>query len=221
MKFKTSLFNTRYRFGCIFALILFTLPTHAGITQEFNTWSYHKALDRSTNLEYSLARSPMPKRGLYDLIRLEFVCKDNRLQMVVDSNSLITSQNRTFDFEYRIDNNPPVTIQMRTFPDSKRRAYTDEHARQIAEAMLTGKSVFVRIHTLIKKVLSGAMPLDDAVEPITRVFADCGMQPGGVRKETADYSLSDFASDLSRLTAAQQKQVMNQLRQMIKELEGQ
>lgn len=215
MKLKTRLFKHFLQILCIVALSLQT-----AVAQDFHTWSYHRNRDHLANLEYTLARSPLPTRGLYDLIRLEIVCKANQLQLIVDSNSLITSQNQPFDFDYRIDNQAFVTIEMRTFSDSRRRAYNDEHAQAFAEALLNGKSVFVRIHTMLKKVLSGAMPLDDAHEPITRVLADCGIQLSDLSNDTEDYGLTEFERDLKRLPATQQRQLLNRIRQMIKELDA-
>ena len=215
MKLKTRLFKHFLQILCIVALSLQT-----AVAQDFHTWSYHRNRDHLANLEYTLARSPLPKRGKYDLIRLEIVCKANQLQLVVDSNSLITSQNQPFDFDYRIDKQALVTIEMRTFSDTRRRAYNDEHALAFAEALLNGKSVFVRIHTMLKNILSGAMPLDDAREPITRVLADCGIQRSDLSNETEDYDLNEFERDLKRLPTTQQRQLLNRIRQMIKELDA-
>ena len=53
--------------------------------QEMETWAYHKEWDKLNNLSFSLARSPMPKRGLYDDIRLEIICEDNNLQLVAET----------------------------------------------------------------------------------------------------------------------------------------
>ncbi|CCE22560.1 hypothetical protein [Methylotuvimicrobium alcaliphilum] len=215
MKLKTRLFKHFLQILCIVALSLQT-----AVAQDFHTWSYHRNRDHLANLEYTLARSPLPKRGKYDLIRLEIVCKANQLQLVVDSNSLITSQSQPFDFDYRIDKQALVTIEMRTFSDTRRRAYNDEHALAFAEALLNGKSVFVRIHTMLKNILSGAMPLDDAREPITRVLADCGIQRSDLSNETEDYGLNEFERDLKRLPTTQQRQLLNRIRQMIKELDA-
>ncbi|GAB4267386.1 MAG: hypothetical protein Kow0065_18000 [Methylomicrobium sp.] len=193
-------------------------PALAAVTTEFNSWTYHKEWDRLSNREYSLARSPLPKRNLYDLMRLEIVCKNDQLQLVIDSNSLITSQDRAFDFEYQIDSKTPITIQMRTFPDSKRRGYSDEHAREVAEAILAGDTLFIRIHTLIRKVLSGAMPLNDADEPIGQVLADCGISRAKDRSKAGDYTFSDFESDFGKLSEAQQQQVLEQIKRLLDDL---
>ena len=39
----------------------------------------------------------------YDNIMLEIVCKENKLQVVIDAENLITSQGSSFDLEYQID----------------------------------------------------------------------------------------------------------------------
>ncbi|MGR9045535.1 MAG: hypothetical protein ACU83N_09580, partial [Gammaproteobacteria bacterium] len=181
----------------------------AETVQESNTWTYHKEWDKLNNLSYSLARSPLPKRGLYDNLRLEILCKDHRLQFAVDANSLITSQGRSFEFEYQVDDNNPVFIQMRTYPDTKRRGYTDNQVEQTVEDLLAGKSVFIRIQTLIKTVLSAALPLHDAAQPVKQVLADCNRAlPGGEDLPPA-YSLDDFERDFQQLSEERQRQALS------------
>ena len=131
-----------------------------------NTWSYHQENDRLSNRNYSFALSPLPSRGLYDNIKLEIICKENLLQVAIEADSLIASQGSAFDFEYQIDKNPPVMLQMKTFKDSKRRGYTEEYAKRIVDDLLAGQSVFIRVNTMIREVLSVALPLENAAEPI-------------------------------------------------------
>ena len=106
---------------------------------------------------------------------LEIVCKDHKLQAVINADDLIASQNSDFKVEYQIDKNPPVTLSMKTFPDSKRRGYTESDAKRIANDLLTGQAVFVRINTMIRTVLSSSIPLDNIAEPIGQVLKDCGL----------------------------------------------
>ena len=178
-----------------------------------NTWSYHQENDRLSNRTYSFALSPLPTRGLYDNLRLEILCKDNVLQVSADADSLIASQGSAFDFEYQIDKNPPVTLQMKTFPDSKRKGYTEEYAKRIIDDLLTGQAVFIRINTMIQKVLSAAMPLENAEEPIKQVMADCGLN---ATAEPA-YSLSEFEQDFGKLPPEQQQQVLSKIKKIIME----
>jgi hypothetical protein len=183
-----------------------------------NIWSYHQESDRLTNRTYSLARSPMPTRGLYDDIKLEIVCKDNNLQVVIDADSLIASQNSTFDVEYQIDKKTPVTIQMRTFKDSKRKGYSDEYAKRIADDILTGQSIFIRVHTMIKNVLSGSMSLENAAEPIKHVFADCGLTVADSATSEPVYSLAEFEQEFSKLSSEQQQQVLSKIKEIMMEM---
>ena len=178
-----------------------------------NTWSYHQENDRLSNRSYSFALSPLPPRGLYDNIRLEIICKDNTLQVVIDADSLIASQGSTFDFEYQIDKNPPITLQMKTFKDSKRRGYNEEQSKRIVEDLLTGQSIFIRVNTMIRTVLSAAMPLDNATEPVKHVVADCGFNAS---KEPS-YSLTEFEQELGKLPSEQQQQVLGKIKQIIME----
>jgi len=178
-----------------------------------NTWSYHQENDRLTNRSYSFALSPLPPRGLYDNIRLEVVCKDNTLQVVIDADSLIASQGSSFDFEYQIDKNSPVTLQMKTFKDSKRRGYTEEQAKRIVDDLLTGQSVFISVNTMIRKVLSAAMPLENAAEPIKHVVADCGLNA----TSEPVYNLTEFEQEFSKLPSEQQQQVLGKIKQIIME----
>ena len=176
-----------------------------------NTWSYHQESDRLSNRTFSFALSPMPPRGLYDNIRLEVICKDNNLQVVIDADSLIASQGSTFDFEYQIDKNPPITLQMETFEDSKRRGYTEKQAKRIVDDLLAGQSIFIRVNTMIRTVLSAAMPLENATEPVKHVVADCGLNTTG---EPA-YSLTEFEQELGKLPSEQQQQVLGKIKQII------
>ncbi|MGZ5007619.1 MAG: hypothetical protein ACXWFI_07685 [Methylobacter sp.] len=183
-----------------------------------NTWSYQQKSDPQTNLSYSFAQSPVSARGAYDNLRLEVTCKDNILQVSVDADNLIASQGSDFNFEYQIDKNPPVSIQMKTFPDSKRKGYTEKDARRIIDGMLAGQSVFIRIDTMIRKVLSAAIPLDDAAESVKHVVSDCGLgvSSGNAAAESS-YSLAEFEQDLDKLPPDQQRQVLNQLKEIVKE----
>ena len=178
-----------------------------------NIWSYHQESDRLTNRSYSFALSPMPPRGLYDNIRLEIICKDNILQVSVDADSLIASQGSDFEFEYRIDKNPPVKLQMKTAKDSKRKGYTQDDARRIVDDLLTGQSVFIRVNTMIRKVLSAAMPLENAADPIKHVVADCGLSDN-VAGEPA-YSLGEFEQEFGQLPLAQQQHVLSEIKKIM------
>jgi hypothetical protein len=182
-----------------------------------NTWSYHQENDRSTNRSYSLALSPLPPRGLYDNIRLEVVCKDNTLQVAIDADSLIASQGSDFDFEYQIDKKPPVTLQMKTFKDNKRRGYTEDQAKRIVDDLLIGQSIFIRVNTMIRTVLSAAMPLENAAEPVKHVIADCGLSLSGSATGESPYSLSEFEQEFGKLPPEQQQQVLGKIKQIIME----
>ncbi len=181
-------------------------------------WSYLETADPSTNRSYSIARSPLPRRDLYDDLRLELVCKDNKLLAVIDSDILIASQGSNFDVEYQIDKQAPVKIQMRTFPDSKRKGYNDAQAKTVADALLSGQSVFIRVTTMIRRVLSGSIPLDGVVEPVKHVLADCG----GVTQNQAPvtetpYSLTDFEQAFGQLSPAQQQRILSQIQKLMAE----
>jgi hypothetical protein len=184
-----------------------------------NAWSYHQESDRLTNRSYSFALSPLPPRGRYDNIRLEVVCKDNTLQVVIDADSLIASQGSDFDFEYQIDKKPPVTLQMKTFRDTKRRGYTEEQAKRIADDLLTGQSVFIRVNTMIRTVLSAAMPLENAAEPIKHVVSDCGLSLSGNAVGEPAYSLSEFEQEFGKLPPEQQQQMLGKIKQILREMQ--
>lgn len=196
-------------------LLVFLLPVNALAA---NAWNYLQESDRLNNRSYSIARSPLPRSDLYDNMRLEVVCKDNALQVTIESNSLIASQGSRFDFEYQIDQKPPVKIQMTTFKDSKRRGFTSEHAQTLVADMLDGQAIFVRVNTLIRKVLSGSIPLDDAAKPLTQVLADCGIAASGNSVIENPYSLADFQQDFAKLNEEQQRQLLDKIRKLIIEM---
>ncbi|WP_241674448.1 hypothetical protein [Candidatus Methylobacter oryzae] len=199
----------------IFALLF----CHAVNVSADNTWSYLQKSDPLNNRTYSVAQSPLPARGRYDNLRMEIVCKDNTLQVAIDADSLIASQGSGFDFEYQIDKNPAVTIQMKTFPDSKRKGYTEQDAKRIVNDILAGQSIFIRVNTMIRKVLSAAMPLENAAETVKHVVSDCGLNlSAGVAKEQA-YSLAEFEREFGKLSPARQQQVLDQLKQIMNAIE--
>lgn len=158
----------------------------------------------------------MPKGSGYDNLRMELICKNNKLQFAVDAKSLITSQGKVFDFDYQIDKNNPVSIQMKTYSNSKRRGYTDEKAEQIAEDILSGQSVFIRIHTLISTMLSAAIPLNDAVQPIQHVLTDCGIVSPNKGETRPAYNLTDFERDFKQLSPEQQRQTLDKINELMK-----
>jgi hypothetical protein len=186
-------------------------------TSAANTWSYHQESDRLNNRTYSFVESPMPLHELYDDLRLEIICKDNVLQVVLNADSLIASQDSVFNLEYQIDKNPPNTFPMRTFKDSKRRGYTEDQARRFIDDLFTGKAIFIRVNTLIRKVLSAELPLDNAAQPINHVMSDCGQ---GLITNPANnpvYTLGDFENDFNKLSSDQQQQVLNKVNKIIME----
>lgn len=183
-----------------------------------NTWNYHRESDSLTNQTYSLAKSPMPRPGLYDDIMLEIVCKDNKLQAVIDADDLIASQGSRFDMEYQIDKNAPVKVPMKTFPDSKRKGYSDEFAQRIADDLLTGQAIFIRVNTMIRTVLSISIPLDNAADPIKHVLADCGLGVSGNAAAEPAYSLTEFEQAFSKLAPEQQQQVLAKLKKIMLEI---
>jgi hypothetical protein len=195
--------------------LLFFMPVNVFAA---NAWNYVQESDRLTNRNYSVARSPLPRHDLYDNMRLEVVCKDNVLQAIIEADSLIASQDSRFDVEYQIDQKPPIKIQMTTFKDSKRRGYTSEHAQTLVTDMLAGQAIFIRVNTLIREVLSGAFPLNDALNPLTKVLSDCGIAAPDKSAAEQIYRLSDFEQDFGKLTPAQQQQLLGKIKKMIMEM---
>ncbi|MCX7098721.1 MAG: hypothetical protein NTV43_12545 [Methylococcales bacterium] len=188
-------------------------------TRADNTWSYHQANDSVNNQSYSFAQSPLPRPGLYDDMMLEIVCKAHKLQAVVETEDLIASQGSSFKLDYQIDKHPPVTVAMKTFPDSKRKAYTEELALAMADDLLTGQTVFIRVNTMLRTVLSSPIPLDNAAAPINHVLADCGLQVSA-KPETGDnYNLAEFEQAFSKLTADQQQQVLAKIKKLMLEIQ--
>lgn len=211
MKHPKSFGNS---FSRIMLALLIALPAE---TLSDSPWSYHQDQDRLTNLPYSFARSPLPSSARYENIRLEVACKENKLQFVVDASSLIASQGRPFEVEYQIDKNPPVTISMKTFADSRRRGYTEEHVGEIVDGILAGQSIFIRVNTMLRQVLIASIALDGADRAIQPVLADCG---AGASKDTeggAAYSWAEFEKDFNKLPSARQQEVLGKIKKIMQE----
>ena len=205
------------RFFCNSTLVLLLVVTPLTAWPD-NTWSYHQESDSLTNQTYSYAQSPLPRPGLYDDMMLEIVCKGNKLQAVIDADDLIASQGSRFNLDYQIDKKEPVTVAMKTYPDSKRKGYTEEFSKRMADDLLTGKTLFIRVHTMLRTVLSSAMPLDNAEAPINHVLADCGLTAANNKTGQPAYSLPEFEQDLAKLTAEQQQQVLANIKKIMLEL---
>jgi hypothetical protein len=208
-------FNRKLIACCmVIYLILFSLHAVAETGQAQNAWVYQKEWDKLNNQHISIARSPMPDRRLYDSIKLELACKDNKLQVVVTTSSLITSQDREFGFEYKVDTKSPVTIKFKTFPDNKRRGYSNQPIDDFVAELSTGKAVFIRINTIISSVLAAEIPLTDAAVAIQPVKADCGNNPAEAISQPA-YSLTDFEQDFAKLAPEQQTKVLSEIQKII------
>lgn len=173
-----------FRFGRVMGVFLIASAASvvAETRQEMNSWTFHQEWDKLNNVKYTLARSPLPPRGLYDRLRMDIVCKENKLQFVLDASSLLASKDSAFEFEYQIDNRTPVTITMRGDSD-RRHGYTDENVDKIAQDMLTGQSIFIRANTMIRTVLASLISLEGAEQPIQQVLIDCGVTLPGKDSE--------------------------------------
>ena len=202
----------RYVFvGIISTLIITPLKPYAD-----SGWTYQQQSDSLNNQTYSYAQSPLPKPGLYDNIMLSLVCKDNQLQSVIETDELIASQGSHFTLEYQVDKHPPVTLTLKTFPDSKRKGYTEKDAKQMADSLLTGQAVFIKVNTMIKTVLSISISLDNASTPIKKVLDDCALLTIPQQTpESNNYSFKDFETDFKHLTANQQERLLSELKQLI------
>ncbi|MBE0469873.1 MAG: hypothetical protein IBX55_10260 [Methyloprofundus sp.] len=165
-----------FRFARLIGALLIASSTNvvAETPQEMNSWTLHHQWDKLNNVNYTLARSPLAPRGLYDRLRMDIVCKENKLQFVLAANSLLASKDHAFKFEYQIDKRTAVTMTMRGTSD-RRHGYTDENADKIALDMLTGQSVFIRANTMIRTALVSLISLEGAEQPIQQVLLDCGV----------------------------------------------
>ena len=156
--------------------------------------------------------------GLYDYLKLELVCKGNNLQATIEANNLITSQSSRFNIDYQIDKMPAITIAMKTFPDSKRKGYTEEFAKQLAGDLLAGQTLFIQVNTIIRTVLSSSMPLTNADLTIKQVLADCNLSTDNGKAATSTYSLIEFEQSLRQLPLDKQQRVLAELKKVMADL---
>ena len=180
-------------------------------------WSYRQEHDSLSNQNYSVAQSPLPRPGVYDDMMLAIICKSNKLQAQIEADDLISSQGSNFTLDYQIDKLAPITLTLKTFPDSKRKGYTDVAAQQLADDLLTGQAVFIRINTMLRTVLSSPISLDNAAASIKQVLADCAVSANKTAGETA-YGLAEFQQALSQLTSEQQQHVWAKIKVLMQEM---
>jgi len=196
-------------------LIIAFVATLPIIAKADNIWSYHQKIDKLTNQSFSYVQSPLPLPGLFDYLKLVLICKGNTLQATIEANDLITSQSRRFNIDYQIDKMPAISITMKTFPDSKRKGYTEEFAKKLASDLLTGQTLFIHVNTIIRTVLSSSLPLTNAELPIKQVLADCNLSTTNNTTQSASYSLTEFEQDFSRLTLDKQQHVLAELKKIM------
>ncbi len=196
----------------IFAGMPFKLSADSG-------WSYHQQVDSLNNQTYSYAKSPLPKPGLYDNIMLAIVCKDHKLQSVIETDELIASQGSRFSIEYQVDQQTPITLTFKTLADSKRKGYTETDAKQMATTLLSGQAVFIKVNTMIKTTLSSSITLDNARSAIDRVMTDCNTDKKMVSNNENNYNLNDFEKAFKQLSANQQQQILSKLRQLMQDVQ--
>jgi hypothetical protein len=108
---------------------------------------------------------------------------------------------------------------MKTFPDSKRKGYSEEFAKRIADDLLTGQAIFIRVKTMIKKLLSSSISLENAAEPIKHVLADCGFSSSDNLTSQSVYSLAEFEQDFNKLSLEQQQQVLAKIKKIMTEIQ--
>ncbi len=197
-------------------LILAVLATLPLTTKADNVWSYHQEIDNLSNQSFSYAQSPLPLPGLYDYLRLELVCKGNSLQATIEANDLITSQSKRFNVDYQIDKMPAISISMKTLPDSKRKGYTEEYAKKLAEDILTGQTLFIHVNTIIRTVLSSSLPLTNADLAVKQVLSDCKLSASNESKAT--YSLAEFEQQFSQLSLDKQQRVLAELKKIMADI---
>jgi len=94
----------------------------------------------------------------------------------------------------------------------KRHGYTDENVDKIVQDMLNGQSIFIRAHTMIRKVLTSLVSLEGAEQPIQQVLLDCGVNLSAKDSEQSAYSLADFEHDYKSLSLDQQRQILEQIK---------
>ncbi len=203
--------NIRYIFVVIVSactIIPYQLKADSG-------WNYHQQTDSLSNQTYSYAQSPLPKPGLYDNIMLSIVCKEHKLQSLIETDELIASQGSNFSMEYQIDQQTPITLNMKTLSDSKRKGYTESDAIPMANALLSGQAVFIKVNTMIRTTLSSSIILENAVTAINHVISDCDLNKKTTSTSDTAYNLNDFEKAFKQLSVTQQQQILAKLKQLI------
>jgi hypothetical protein len=181
-----------------------------------NTWTFTQANDPLNNRVITSVVAPRSLDGVYDNIKLSLVCSDNKLQVALNSDALITSQGSFFDVEYQIDKNVPVKIRMQTFPDSKRKGFTDEYAKAMLDSMLSGNTLFLKVNTMIRKVLTTAIPLDGASPVLNKVLTACAGT--AETKSAPTYSFEVFAQEFNALSPDKQQLALQKIKMLMQEL---
>ncbi len=208
--FCFQLFKKPAQFGLLLLHVSFA---PAAVSAE--SWQYHQDLDRLSNEAYSSVTSPTLPRGLYDDLKVTIMCRQQSLQVIIDSDSFIASQDSQFEMEEQLDKQAPFTLIMRTFPYSKRKGVNTTEAKALLDGMLVSQDkLYIRVKTMLKDVLAATFPLNNAHQALEKIMSDCPT-PSSSGTTEATFSVHDFEHALKQLSPDQQQHVLNAIKTLL------
>jgi len=157
----------------IFTGIVLALLVSAG---QAVAWSLKTSTDDLTDERTSTAYAVVFDYQYNNDFIIGFECTDNVVQFVIDVDAIIKGKGEAFKFSYRVDKKPASTITLNTYSNYSQGGYTADHAREIADNILGGSSMFARAVTWDNDYLEARFSLAGSDAVIVEVFEECGIK---------------------------------------------
>lgn len=140
------------------------------------TWKYTSSSDELTDeVTTSALAFDFSYKYSYDFT-IGFQCTNNKVRFIVGVDTLIEVKGDEFNFSYRVDKRPANSLRMNVYSNDNQGGYTINHAKTVAENILGGNSIFVRVITWNNDYLETTIRLDGSDAVIKKVFNDCGVE---------------------------------------------
>ncbi|MGF1543700.1 MAG: hypothetical protein ACFB00_04225 [Parvularculaceae bacterium] len=137
-------------------------------------WTYVKTADRLTNESFAIAEgAPVRRRGDDDF-RVRFECRGGDDFVFALKTRGAPLGGRSFKIEYRIDAGDDRGFRLRPYANARDGGLNRYEAATLANELLLGNNVFVRVTGPGKESLEAEFSLRDAAGPIAKAAAACG-----------------------------------------------
>jgi len=205
------------KLSIIITIILVSIGILVSANAHAFRWMYKQDSEELTDKQYSFAAGFARHYKYNNNFTVSFDCTGGKIRFKINADTLITSKGEEFTFAYRVDKRESRQLILRTFSNNNQGGYTYDNVRRIAQDILGGNEMFVRVITWDNDYLEARISLERSDSAIRKVFSDCGMNLDlSAPSPKSSYSLNDFTASFRKLTPAQQEKVLKELQELMK-----